>query len=38
MSDMTDEEMTSFLHEAYKDVNAIIAFVSKNILDKESEI
>lgn len=38
MSDMTDEEMTSFLHEAYKDVNAIIAFVSKYILDKESEI
>lgn len=35
MSDMTDVEMTSFLHEAYKDVNAITAFVSKYILDKE---
>ena len=32
ISDMTQEELTDFLQEAYKDVNDIQAFVSNNIL------
>lgn len=34
MSDMTHEELSDFLHEAYKDVNNIQKFVSDNILNK----
>lgn len=34
ISDMTHEELSDFLHEAYKDVNNIQKFVSDNILNK----
>jgi hypothetical protein len=35
ISDMTHEELNSFLREAYKDVNNIQRFVSENILNEQ---
>ena len=37
ISDMTSDEMYSFLREAYKDVNGIYKFVSEHVLSSEIE-